>query len=129
MENFIYNFRGAKMTKTEKEQTRNLTEEVYALCAKVPKGKVTTYAEVARALGNKSLARVVGNALNKNRSTEVPCHRVVKSNLTIGGFAFGTDAKIALLKKEGIEIEEKIGKRANRKIQKIARSEFLYKFD
>lgn len=120
------------MGKTENKQTektKKLTEEVYALCAKIPKGKVTTYGDIAIALGNKALARVVGNALNKNRSKEVPCHRVVKSDLTVGGFAFGAEAKIALLEKEGVHIEQRIGEQRKGKIQKVAGSEFLYKFD
>ena len=46
--------------------------------------------------------RAVGNALNKNRSSEVPCHRVIKSDGKPGGFFGGTKKKIALLKKERV---------------------------
>ena len=68
-----------------------------------------TYGEVAIAIGNPKSYRAVGNALNKNpfiytersRSTpKVPCRRVIKSDGSVGGFAFGSDKKISLLKKE-----------------------------
>ena len=80
-------------------------QNVYKLCKKIPKGRVSTYGAIANALGNKC-ARAVGNALNKNPyAPVVPCHRVVKSNGEVGGFASGTKNKIKLLKKEGIEIK------------------------
>ena len=78
-------------------------ERCYALLKRVPKGKVTTYKEIAKALETRAY-RAVGNAMNRNQSKEVPCHRVIKSNGEIGGFAHGTAEKIRLLKKEGIEI-------------------------
>jgi len=82
-------------------------EKVYSLCKKIPKGKISTYGEIARAL-NKKCARAVGNALNKNPyAPVVPCHRVVRSDGSVGGFASGTKNKIRLLKKEGIEIEKR----------------------
>lgn len=76
----------------------------YALLRKVPKSKVTTYKELAKAMKSKAY-RAVGNAMNKNPyAPEVPCHRVVKSNGNVGGFASGTKKKIMILKKEGIKI-------------------------
>ena len=68
--------------------TTEFQEKVYKLCKKVPKGKVSTYGEIAKALGKKGLmSRAVGNALNKNPYAPiVPCHRIVKSNGEIGGF-------------------------------------------
>jgi len=53
---------------------------VYQIVKKIPKGKVLTYKQVAEKLGNKNLARAVGNALNKNRDLRVPCRRVIKSD-------------------------------------------------
>ena len=79
--------------------------KVYNLTKKVPKGKVTTYKIIARKLRTRAY-RAVGNALNKNKSKEVPCHRIINSNGYAGGFARGTKAKIRLLKKEGIKIEK-----------------------
>ena len=84
---------------------KSFYEKCYSLLKKVPKGKVTTYMKIARALGT-GACRAVGNAMNKNPyAPEVPCHRVVKSNGEIGGFASGTGKKIEMLRKEGIEIK------------------------
>ncbi len=78
---------------------------VYALCLKIPKGKVTTYKEIAKALNTKAY-RAVGTALNCNPyAPKVPCHRVINSNGEVGGFAYGQKEKIKLLKKEGVEIK------------------------
>jgi methylated-DNA-[protein]-cysteine S-methyltransferase len=80
------------------------SQKVWTLTARIPKGKVTTYAEIARAL-NTTAYRAVGNALNKNPyAPAVPCHRVVGSTGALTGFAAGLAKKKALLEKEGIEI-------------------------
>lgn len=82
----------------------SFNEKCYSILVSVPKGKITTYKNIARAIGGKGY-RAVGNAMNKNPyAPKVPCHRVVKSNGEIGGFAFGSKNKIEMLKKEGIEI-------------------------
>jgi len=89
---------------------------VYRAAEKIPRGKVTTYKAIARAIGNPLAVRAVGNALNKNphsfvnpeprqRTPKVPCHRVIKSDGSVGGFALGTRNKIKLLQKEGIIIK------------------------
>ena len=84
----------------------DFANKVYALTKKIPKGKISTYKEISKALGNKCY-RAVGNALNKNPYAPiVPCHRVVKSSGAIGGFASGTKNKIKLLRKEGIKIKD-----------------------
>ena len=71
----------------------------------VPKGKVTTYRELAHALGTKAY-RAVGQAMNRNPElVSVPCHRVIKSNGEVGGYALGIDRKKALLKMEGVQVE------------------------
>ncbi len=95
----------------------NFNDKVYNLTKKIPKGRVTTYKQIAEKLKTRAY-RAVGNALNKNRDKNVPCHRVVNSNGCIGGFARGTDNKIALLKKEGIEIKN----------NKIELKKYIYKF-
>jgi methylated-DNA-[protein]-cysteine S-methyltransferase len=81
-------------------------EKVYPACAKIPQGKVSTYSEIARAIGSPRACRAVGNALNKNRSPKVPCHRVVCSGGLVGGFAYGTKKKEQMLKREGVEIKD-----------------------
>lgn len=76
---------------------------VYQIVMRIPAGRVWTYAQVAKKLGNSKLARAVGNALGKNQdSPAIPCHRVVGYN-SIGGFSLpkGIKRKIKLLKKEG----------------------------
>ena len=79
-------------------------EKCYALLRKVPKGKVTTYKEIANALGTRAY-RAVGQAMNKNPyAPKVPCHRVVSSDGSIGGFAHGTKRKIEMLKKEHVDM-------------------------
>jgi methylated-DNA-[protein]-cysteine S-methyltransferase len=89
------------------DNNMDFKEKVWNECKKIPKGKVSTYGEIAKAL--KSGARAVGNALNKSPGMPlVPCHRVVKSNGEVGGFAQGTKKKIEMLKKEGIEIKDNI---------------------
>ena len=76
-------------------------EKVYAVVAKIPRGKTMTYQEVARRAGSPRAYRAVGNIMNKNPDTKkVPCHRVVRSDGTVGGYAYGTSKKIALLKRE-----------------------------
>ncbi len=83
---------------------KSFSEKCYSILRKVPKGKVTTYKEIAIALGSKAY-RAVGNAMNKNPyAPEVPCHRVVSSDGKLGGFAFGTKKKIALLESEGVKV-------------------------
>lgn len=82
------------------------SDKVYALCKQIPKGNVTTYKEIGKALGGKGqVYRAVGNALNKNPYETIPCHRVISSNGSLGGFAKGTKKKVELLRKEGIEVK------------------------
>ena len=77
-------------------------KDVYAVVACIPRGTVLTYAQVACLIGRPSAVRAVGNALNKNPfAPQVPCHRVVRSDGSVGGFASGSRRKLALLRKEG----------------------------
>jgi methylated-DNA-[protein]-cysteine S-methyltransferase len=93
-------------------------EAVYAKVKEIPRGRVTTYKEVAMAIGKAGAYRAVGNALNKNpRPIEVPCHRVVKSDLGLGGFSKGAKAKKKLLLEEGINFDDN-----------NVRPEFLFRF-
>ena len=80
----------------------SFTEKVYAVVARIPRGKTMTYKEVARRAGNPRASRAVGNVMHHNPDTaKVPCHRVVRSDGTPGGYARGTRRKIALLRREG----------------------------
>ena len=106
--------------------TTKFQEKVYNNCKKIPKGKVSTYKILADKLGIKAY-RAVGQALRCNPyAPKVPCHRIVKSDGSIGGFVGNLDPdskevkrKIRMLNKEGIEIE-------NNKIKNF--SKFLFKY-
>ena len=76
------------------------------LLLEIPKGKVTTYKELAHALGSKAY-RAVGQAMGRNQKlVEVPCHRVVRSNGETGKYAWGPEVKIRLLLEEGVRVEK-----------------------
>lgn len=79
---------------------RKFKEKIYRIVRKIPKGKVMTYARVARATGRPRAWRAVGNILAKNKNPKIPCHRVIRSDGKIGGYNRGQKKKIALLKKE-----------------------------
>lgn len=86
--------------------TRSFTDAVYAVVARIPRGRVMTYAAVAAAAGVPGAARAVGNALNRNRDfARVPCHRVVRTDRTAGGYVGGIAAKRALLAAEGVHFD------------------------
>lgn len=77
---------------------------VYRVCRLVPRGRVTTYKDVAEALNTKAY-RAVGQALKKNPFHSVPCHRVVCSDESIGGFrGFHSGEKARLLGQEGVKV-------------------------
>ena len=98
----------------------NLEEKIYKKLLEVPKGQITTYGELAKAVGLKNGQRVVGKIMNKNPyPVIIPCHRVVMSTGKIGGYAFGEHIKIKLLNDEGIQIK-------NGKILDLENS--IYKF-
>ena len=87
------------------KEKNSFAQNCYLILKRVPKGRVTTYKSVAHALKTKAY-RAVGNAMNKNPYAPiVPCHRVVCSDGSLGGFAFGTSRKIAILKKEGVSVK------------------------
>ncbi len=80
------------------------TEMVYLITKKIPRGRITTYGEISRALGISP--RAVGLILKSNpKPIEIPCHRVIKSNGEVGGYNMGVKKKIELLKNEGIKIK------------------------
>ena len=87
---------------------RDLTafeQSVLRVLKSAPRGRVTTYGELARASGRPGAARAVGNALHKNPDApRVPCHRVVKSGGYSGGYAGGPKKKTALLRAEGVAV-------------------------
>ena len=77
--------------------------DVYDIVAQIPEGKVTTYGDIARALGHPRASRAIGRILNNNPNPILtPCHRVIKSDGKIGGYVFGKMRKKELLTKEGL---------------------------
>jgi len=84
----------------------SFNQKVWALTARIPKGQVTTYANIARSLGTRGY-RAVGNALNKNPyAPGVPCHRVVGSDGRLTGYAGGLAKKQKMLEQEGVFIAD-----------------------
>ena len=77
-------------------------KRVLGVVAKIPPGKVLTYRQVAELAGHPLAYRAVGNILNKNYNPLIPCHRVICTNSNSGGYNRGLNAKIHLLKREGI---------------------------
>lgn len=71
----------------------------------IPKGKVGTYGDIAKALDSPNSSRLVGRFLHLNpHAPKVPCHRVVHSNGRIGGYAKGVKMKKEMLGAEGVAI-------------------------
>ena len=84
-----------------------LNTKVYRKLLQVPNGKVTTYSELANAVGLKNGQRAIGMIMKKNPyPVIVPCHRVVKSDGKIGGYAYGERVKSRMLTNEGIKIKD-----------------------
>ncbi len=93
--------------KTRKELEKlGVTEfqrKVYEATSRIPRGEVRSYKWIAERIGNPKAYRAVGNALNRNPlPIVVPCHRVIKSDGGLGGFAGGVRLKRKLLRAEGI---------------------------
>jgi methylated-DNA-[protein]-cysteine S-methyltransferase len=92
-------------------ETTSFQERVYAKLRQVPRGKVTTYGDLAKAV-RMSSAQAIGQAMRHNPyAPDVPCHRVVASDGTIGGFSGARRGKkirekILLLATEGVMVRE-----------------------
>ena len=83
----------------------NFSEKVYSVVRKIPRGRVLTYAEVARRAGSPRAARAVGNLMKHNFDPTVPCHRVIRSDGSAGGYnRGGTPQKKLLLAREGVQL-------------------------
>ncbi|MCX7994791.1 MAG: methylated-DNA--[protein]-cysteine S-methyltransferase [candidate division WOR-3 bacterium] len=84
---------------------KSLAKRVLLVTSRIPRGKVETYGSIARKLKIPKGARAVGQALARNPfPIIIPCHRVIRSDGTIGGFGGGTELKRKLLSMEGVEI-------------------------
>ena len=83
------------------QRKNNFRERVLAVVKNIPKGKTLSYREVARRAGNKKAARAVGTILKTNYDPHIPCHRVIRSDRTLGGYNRGASQKAKKLKTEG----------------------------
>ncbi len=82
-----------------------LEDDVYRLVRQIPRGRVSTYGNIAKALGKPRASRTVGRILNRNPElVSTPCHRVVYSDGRVGGYSGGVSEKVRLLTKEGVSI-------------------------
>ena len=81
--------------------------KVWTYVGKIPRGSVKTYSQVAKAIGKPLATRAVANAIGKNPyAPKIPCHRVIRSDGSLGGYSGkgGVKTKKLLLKKEGITL-------------------------
>lgn len=82
---------------------KTFREKVKEIVRNIPKGSVVTYKEVAIAAGKPNAHRAVANIMAKNYDPEVPCHRVIRSDGTLGGYnRGGIGKKRSLLQAEGV---------------------------
>ena len=86
--------RGIKIGKT-------LSEKIFEITQTIPRGKTLTYKEVARRAGRPGAYRAVGNVLSTNHDPKIPCHRVIRSDGTTGGYNRGAKMKLTRLRREG----------------------------
>lgn len=83
--------------------------EVWAYALTIPKGVVASYGEVAKGMGAPRAYRAVGSALGRNPvPLLIPCHRVVRADGSVGEYAFGTSYKVALLRSEGVLVDDSL---------------------
>lgn len=83
---------------------------IWEACRAIPKGKTASYQYLAAKTGNPRASRVVAMAMARNPyAPQVPCHRVVRADGSIGGYSSqgGPNKKISMLKKEGVRFEGK----------------------
>ena len=81
--------------------------KVWKELSKIPKGEVRTYKQIAKSIGKPKSSRAVANACAKNQyPIVIPCHRVIRSDGTVGGYSGqgGVKLKKELLKKEGVRL-------------------------
>lgn len=83
------------------EGMTDFEKKVLMETARIPRGETRSYKEMARAIGKPKAARAVGNALRKNPSSmRIPCHRVIRSDGSPGGYSRGERLKRKLLLQE-----------------------------
>ncbi len=86
---------------TSKQPKTFFAQSVYATVAKIPRGEMLTYKQVAILAGRPKAYRAVGTILSQNQNPKIPCHRVVRSDGKVGGYNGLRGKKLVLLKCEG----------------------------
>ena len=95
-------------------------KKVWLALKLIPRGRVTTYKELAKYLGKPKAARAVGNACGANPDApRVPCHRVVRSDGRLGGYGRGVKKKTELLNREGVKVTKGKAEKFKKKIYKF----------
>lgn len=92
----------------EKASGTEFQKTVWRALCEIPRGKTLTYAELARRIGRPRSVRAVANALGKNPfAPDVPCHRVVRTDGSLGGYSGkgGAATKRKLLAREGVKVQ------------------------
>ena len=85
----------------------SFTLKVLEIVKQIPKGEVLTYAKVAQLVGNKKASRAVGTILAKNTDKDIPCHRVTKSDGSVGMYnGLRGKSKLDILKREGVKFDK-----------------------
>jgi O-6-methylguanine DNA methyltransferase len=96
----------------EPSKKSSFKERVFDVVREIPKGATLSYGEVARRAGNPNAARAVGSVLCTNYDLNIPCHRVIHTDGTVGGYNRGVPRKKKLL------LEESRAKKTKRKSTK-----------
>lgn len=87
------------------ERLSPFTRKVLETVRKVPRGFTATYRGIAEAVGFSQGARAVGNAVAGNPfPLLIPCHRIIKSDFTLGRYGLGVSVKLMLLEREGVKV-------------------------
>ena len=89
------------ISKVEWHRLTQFQQQVYRAVSTIPRGQTRSYQWVAQQIGRPRAVRAVGNALNANPwAPRIPCHRVIRSDGSLGGFAQGPAAKRKRLQQE-----------------------------
>jgi O-6-methylguanine DNA methyltransferase len=90
------------MAMKQAKQQGSFSEAVWQIVTHIPRGRVMSYADVAKEAGFPGAARAVGTLMKQNFDPARPCHRVIRSDGTLGEYNRGVRRKRALLKSEGV---------------------------
>lgn len=90
------------MAMKQAKQRGSFSEAVWQIVTRIPRGRVLSYADVAKEAGFPGAARAVGTLMKQNFDPARPCHRVIRSDGTLGEYNRGSKNKRAILLREGV---------------------------